>query len=295
MRTIKISELFKNNKIIGPDVFIDSLCLLNRQTSYCSVLGYVEDENYLEKIDTNTFKVLIVRQSLFDLYFERYRFELTYVIDENPEILFYQIHEYLFLQTNFYRNNFKSIIEDDTQIDKTVIIEDGVIIGKNVKIGFHSIIRSGTIIEDNVYIGNGVIIGSEGFQVVGKNINRKNIIHTGGTMIKSNSYIGDNSMICKSLFEGYTVIGSNTKIDNLVQVAHNCIIGDNVVLASGVNLCGSVNIHDNVWIGTNSTVLNKVIIESDSIIGIGSVVTKNIKSNSVAYGVPAIERRKNTT
>ena len=102
-----------------------------------------------------------------------------------PEIYFYRLHEFLYLKTNFYNKyNFASVIGKNCHIDKTAVIERGVIIGDNVTIGALTVIKHGTTIEDNVIIGCNSTIGSEGFQLItDEKMPPMHVIHAGGCHI----------------------------------------------------------------------------------------------------------------
>jgi UDP-3-O-[3-hydroxymyristoyl] glucosamine N-acyltransferase LpxD len=295
VRKIKLSELFPLEEIIGDDIHIDGLNLLTKSTDFNSILSYVETTEFLVKLNSNNqIKAVIINNNLLEYYMNFTNRSLTYILSETPVLRFYSTHQKLIESGVFYEDfDFESKFGKDCRIELTAIIERGVIIGNNVAIAYGSIIRKGSIIEDNVSIGSNTVIGSEGFQVITTGMNREKIKHVGGVLIKRNSSIGDNCNICNSLFEGKTIIGSNVQIDNLVHVAHNCIVEDNVVLTAGVILCGSSTIMNGSWIGTNATILNNVKIGSNSMIGIGSVVTKDVSDSVVAFGVPAIEIREN--
>jgi len=147
------------------------------------------------------------------------------------------------------------------------------------------------VICDGVTIGCNSVIGSDGFQVIRKNKINRRIRHFGGVYISDNAYISDNVCVDKSLFEGYTFIGTNAHIDNLVHCAHDCSVGNNAVLTAGVILSGSSKIQDGAWVGPNSTVQNRIIIGENALIGTGSVVTRDVDNDAVAYGVPAKMRK----
>ena len=295
MRKIKLSKLFALDDIIGDDIFIDGLNLMGKPTNFTSVLSYVESNKFLVNLNNNNqIKAVIANKNLLEYYKNSCDRSVTYILSETPEATFYTIHQKLIESGRFYDDfDFESKVGKNCSFEFTVVIERGVVIGNNVTIGHGSIIRKGSIIEDNVSIGSNTVIGSEGFQVVTTDINPKKIKHVGGVLVRSNSSIGDNCTICNSLFEEITTIGSNVQIDNLVHVAHNCIVEDNVVLTAGVILCGSSTIMNGSWIGTNSTIMNNIKIGRNSLIGIGSVVTKDVSDSIVAFGVPAKEIRKN--
>jgi len=289
-RCISISEIAKlvSKDYIGENININGLNLCDRTSIYDSIISYVTNKSYFKVIEQNkSIKALILDQDLYN-YYKNIDRTLSFIICEDPEKIFYEIHHKLCNNTDFYdKFEFIPIIGNGCDIHSTVIIENGAIIGNNVRIGPYSIIKKGSRIGNNVVIGSNSVIGSEGFQAIKINGVPTLIIHVGGTLIKDNVHIGDNTTISNNLFEGYTTICENTIIDNLVYIAHNCFIGKNVTICAGVKLCGSCVIEDNAWIGINTSVLNKVTIGKNSKVGMGSVVTRDIYENTLAYGVPA--------
>jgi len=291
-RKIMISEICKGLNIAfeGNDVEINGLNLCNRKSQNNSVLTYVTSANYVEVVKENfAVKGLVVDYDDAAYYRELcVRRGISIICCQNPEEVFYNIHDYLYYNTDFYdKFLFEAIIGEGCSIHASAVIENGVILGRNVTIGPNSVIRRGTIIKDNCTVGCNSTIGSEGFQILRINNHNRKIIHCGGVVLEECVYVGDNTAVCNTLFEGYTYIGKNAKIDNLVHVGHNGYVGDNAVVTAGTILCGSSIIEDGAWIGVNSAVLNRVTVGKDSKIGIGSVVTRDIPGNSLAYGVPA--------
>jgi UDP-3-O-[3-hydroxymyristoyl] glucosamine N-acyltransferase len=272
------------------DVTIDGLNFCNRETTRTAILSFATNVNYYDNIVNNqSLCALIVSPKDLKEYKERLEGRnIIFIADENPEWVFFDIHDFLAKNTDFYNiYDFPKKIGANCNIHSTAIIEDGVIIGENVVIDAHSVICKGSIISSGTIIGKNTTIASEGFQIIKKGNSNRHINHYGGVYIGENVYVGDSSCICKSLFEGNTFIGNNVKIDSLVQINHNNYVGCNAVITAGVKLCGSTVIEDGVWVGTNSTVLNRVIIGKNAKIGIGSVVTRNIEPGRLAYGVPA--------
>jgi UDP-3-O-[3-hydroxymyristoyl] glucosamine N-acyltransferase len=114
--------------------------------------------------------------------------------------------------------------------------------------------------------------------------------HHGNVTIGNGVEMGYNTCIDRATLEGEaTVIGDGTKIDNLVQIAHNCKVGKHNLICAGAVLCGSVVTGDRVFIGANATVLQKLIIGNDVTIGAGAVVTRNIPDGKTVFGNPAKE------
>jgi len=235
-------------------------------------------------------KAVILTQEIYDQMKDEFT-HLSFFVSDKPEVKFYDLHTYLFDSMTFYDSfKFERTMGTNCLIHESADIEDGVIIGNNVVICRNAVVKKGAIIGDGSYIGCGSIIGSEGFQLIHDQNGRNRLVqHAGGCRLEKNVFIGDNTTVCNSLFENTTVIGENTKIDNLVHIAHNCSIGENCVLTAGVILSGSTIIGDNVWVAPNSTISNRVIVENNSFIGIGSVVLRKVKEGTRIFGNPAKE------
>ena len=263
---------------------VNSLNFCDRDFTEKNVLSFATSIKYVEYVRRNKEIIAFITN---DNFVEAYKEALSdreycIIIANEPERLFYEIHEY-FVKENMYDiANFEPVIGNDCDINHTAYIDNGVIIGNNVRIGANAVVYSGTVIEDNVKIGCGAIIGGEGFQAIqcgeGEPIQ---VSHIGGVHICRNVYVGDNTCIAKSLFKSSTYIGEGTKIDNLVNISHNVRVGSNSVITGHTMIAGSVSIGDNVWIAPNCTILNRISIGDNTHIGIGCVVSKSVPNNSI--------------
>ena len=274
----------------GEDIIIDNLNLFNRASQYNNILTYTTTTEYNEVIAANkSIKALIVPNSLSESitqFMEIEQRKMSYIIVEEAEYTFYELHNRLYQNTCFYdKFDNKSIIGQNCHIDSSVVIETGVIIGNNVTIGPNSVIRKGTIIDDDVTIGCCSVIGSEGFQAIRGF--KQHIKHIGRCHICNGVNIGDNTTICNSLFEGATIIGEYTNIDNHVQIAHNCIIGKHCVITSMCTMMGTTELEDNVWLAPNSIILNKKRVGKNAFVGTFSFVNRNVKPYTTVFGIPA--------
>lgn len=281
-------------KYVGDDIAIENLNLCNRPTQYKSVLSYTTSEKFFDAISKNrSVKAVVTTPVLMNkllLYLGEER-KISFIISPNPEYLFYDIHHALYNTMQFYETyQFPTTIGFNCNIHKSAVIEDGVIIGNNVSIGPNSVVRKGSIIEDNVSIGCCSVIGSEGFQGI-KGYNRL-IKHVGGTYLYHDVSIGDCTTIGNALFEGNTIVGAYTRIDNHVHFAHNCKCGENCFITASSLLMGTTILEDNVWMAPNSVTLNGVIVHSDAFIGTLSFANKNVKSGTTVAGIPAKELTK---
>jgi UDP-3-O-[3-hydroxymyristoyl] glucosamine N-acyltransferase len=179
-------------------------------------------------------------------------------------------------------------VGDGTAIGSNVSIDRDCSIGKGCTIYPNVTIYPNTIIGDGVILHAGAVIGSDGFgySSIG-GINRK-IPQIGGVRIERNVEIGANTTVDRATI-GYTVIGENTKIDNLVQIAHNVVIGKNTVICGLCGISGSVKIGDNVIIAGAVGIADHVVIEDGVYLGAKSgVMDKVVTKGRKLLGTPAI-------
>jgi len=188
-----------------------------------------------------------------------------------------------------------SICKTKSKIGKNVKVFTQVFIGENVSIGENSIIYPGVKIYDNSIIGSnciihsGTIIGSDGFGFnIDKNGNQIKVTHNGNVVIEDDVEIGSNCTIDKATL-GSTIIKKGVKLDNLIQIAHNVVIGENTVIAALVGIAGSTKIGKNCMIGGQAGFSGHLTIGDRVMVQGKSGVLKNIKSDSSVMGTPAID------
>jgi len=187
-----------------------------------------------------------------------------------------------------------TVIDENVQIAEGTFIGSGVYIGPNSSIGKETIIHSNvsirefSIIKDRVIIQNGAIIGSCGFGYLHqKDGTFKKLEQVGNVIIEDDVEIGANVCIDRARFKS-TIIKKGTKIDNLVQIAHNVEIGKNTAIAAQTGIAGSSKIGDYVIMGGQVGVTGHVEIESFVQLATRSGVSKNLKKGKFR-GSPAID------
>jgi UDP-3-O-[3-hydroxymyristoyl] glucosamine N-acyltransferase len=185
-----------------------------------------------------------------------------------------------------------AVIESNVEIGDKSVISAGVKIAQNSKIGSSSLIHSNVVIYHNCRIGNNCIIqanttiGSTGFGYRFINGQHRLIPHNGGVIIEDFVEIGANCCVDRAKF-GNTLIGAGTKIDNLVQIAHNCIIGKCCLIAGQSGIAGSTTLGDGVVLGGGAGIVDNVEIGSGVMIGARSFVIQDISEGQKVFGFPA--------
>ena len=190
-----------------------------------------------------------------------------------------------------------SFVGKAAKIGKEAIIYPLVYVGEGVEIGDNSMIhpqvslREGVIIGKGVIIHSGSVIGSDGFGYVESDGKHIKIPQNGGVIIRDRVEIGANTTIDRATV-GATVIGKGTKIDNLVQIAHNVTIGENCLVVAQVGISGSVRIGDGVTLAGQAGVADHLKIGNGAIVAARSVVIKNIDPGQIVSGFPARDHSK---
>lgn len=221
--------------------------------------------------------------------------EISIIMVDNPRSIFSAIVNHFFSEKKIHKIEISlldnSIVSSNVNIGRGTIIEEDVEIGENTYIGYNNVILKGTKIGKNVIIGNNNTIGGAGFGYE-KNSNGdyEHMPHIGNVIIEDDVEIGNNNCIDRSVI-GSTILRKNSKIDNLVHIAHGVEIGENSLIIANSMIAGSTTIGQNTWIGPSTSIINKCKIGSNNMTGIGTVVVKSIGNNELHVGVPSKKLR----
>jgi UDP-3-O-[3-hydroxymyristoyl] glucosamine N-acyltransferase len=192
-----------------------------------------------------------------------------------------------------------------TYVGKNVVLGEGVVLYPNVTImddttiGPATVIWSGTVIRERSEIGaycifhTNVSIGADGFGYRPREdgMGLQKIPQIGNVVIGNGVEIGANSCVDRGKFSS-TILGDGCKIDNLVQIAHNCVLGRSCIMAGASGLAGSVTLGDGVIIGGSASIKDHTTIESGATVGAGSGVMNDVKAGTTVLGYPAYEARE---
>lgn len=188
-------------------------------------------------------------------------------------------------------------------VGKNVILEDGVILYPNVSvfddstIGKNTTVWSGTVIRERSIIGShcifhtNVSIGADGFGYRPSEQGLTKIPHIGNVVIGNYVEIGANSCVDRGKFSS-TILGDGCKIDNLVQIGHNSVLGRFCIMAGNSGLAGSVTLGDGVIIGGSASIKDHTTIHSGATVGAGSGVIADVAAGKTVVGYPAADARE---
>ncbi len=272
-------------------------------------ISFAAQKSYAPKLQTTRAGVLLVSRELAD----HVPGHATGVVCDKPYDVFVDILNIL------YPDDSLAVVLSGTKSEPQPLVEDGTVLGANVALGAGAQIGSGTVVGANASIGagvtigrnciigpnvsiacahigndvvlqSGVVIGAEGFGYqLGADRHRK-IPQLGRVIIQDRVEIGANSTIDRGTL-GDTVIGEGSKIDNLVQIGHNCRLGRNCVISGMVGLSGSTILGDGVIMGGNVGTAGHLTIGSNSKVLARSGVTHSFPAGSNIAGAPAQDVR----
>jgi len=187
-----------------------------------------------------------------------------------------------------------TVLADRVVIGDRSVVYSGVFIGERSKIGSDCLIYSNVSIRENSSIGSrviihsGAVIGSDGFGFIPVEGRQYKIPQVGFVEIGDDVEIGANTAIDRARFDK-TVIGSATKIDNLVHIAHNVVVGENCIIVAQAGISGSTTIGRGATLAGQAGLVGHINIGEGAIVAAQAGVTKSVPANTVVSGYPAQE------
>ena len=185
-----------------------------------------------------------------------------------------------------------TVVEDNAEIGDRTVIYAHCFIGHETKIGSDCLFYANVSVRERILIGNrvfvqsGTVIGSEGFGYISVEGVHHLIPQIGTVVIEDDVEIGANVTIDRARFDK-TFIGKGTKIDNLVQIAHNVVIGQNSIIVAQAGISGSTRIGHDVIIAGQAGLVGHIEIGDGAILGAQAGVTKSVPPHTFVSGYPA--------
>ena len=302
----KIANYINATGIVGDSqLIITGLCGIDNGKS--GYISYIHDNQYSKYLESTEASAIIINNDFLTSGYN----DKTLLRVDNAANAFSKL-VYLFhdkpSHSSYISDN--AIISKNTKIGlnnyigHNVIIEDDVIIKDNVFIGHGCYIGKNSIISNNAYLSNnvtivqntkvgkdvkinsGTIVGGSGFGLFTKDKKHSTIPHIGNVIICDSVSIGSNCCIDRGTIND-TIIGENTHIDNLVQVAHNVKIGNGCIIAGQTGIAGSATIGNFVTMGGQVGIVGHIKIADNVVIAGKSMVTKSIFKEELVSGIPA--------
>lgn len=299
----KLSEISKEIAVpfTGDDIEIDGIHTLIEASS--TELSFFTDQKYIDQLSSTKAAAVLVAKEYASL-----------LPKDTVALITDEAYLKLALASQFFA------VSVDTKATKPTVgvgcdIDKSVYMGKNVTIGDNVTLLAGSYIGDNVTIGSNTLIHPRVTLYHGSKIGERCILHSGTVIgcdgygfahtkmgehvkIHQNGYvlveddveIGANCTIDRAVF-GKTLIRKGTKLDNLIQIAHNCEVGENNLFAAQVGLAGSTTLGKNVVMGGQSASAGHLTIGDFATIAGKSGVTKSLQGGKTYAGFPAIEHR----
>ena len=196
------------------------------------------------------------------------------------------------VSSKYNKISVESYIGDGTDIGDGSIVYPKAYIGQNCKIGRDCIIYpnvtilDGAILGDRVIVSSGVVIGTDGFSHYKDDGQFFSVPHVGGVIIEDNVEIGANTTVDGGCLDP-TIIKKGSKIDNLVQIAHNCELGQHCLVAAQVGFTGSVTLGNYVSMGGQSAVSATEVADHVTVCARAGVTKSIDNANRVVSGFPA--------
>ncbi|MFH4354271.1 MAG: UDP-3-O-(3-hydroxymyristoyl)glucosamine N-acyltransferase [Neisseriaceae bacterium] len=301
-KLVYLSELTARfgGKLVGADIEVRGISSL--QEAGEEELTFYTDPKLRFLLKDTKAKSLIVG---VDFQVEDYP-QKSFIITQNPYLYYARISRFFYPLKPANGTRHPSAVIDSDQIDDSVEIGPLVVIGSGVKIGENTRILAGCIIEagveigqnclihpqvtllqgvkvgDDVEIHSGAVIGSDGFGLAWTGESWEKIPQVGGVEIQNSVEIGANVCIDRGAI-GNTVIRTGVKVDNLVQIAHNCDIGEHTALAGMVGLAGSTKIGARCRIAGAAKTVGHLEIAEDTFIAGACIVSRSIKQPGGKY------------
>lgn len=306
MKLFQIAELFNATVEGEPEIEITGVKSLEDAKE--GDISYIADSRYINLAKQSKASAFIVKEKIEGL-------DKTQIIVQSPQLVFARLlemfyvkpHPYLGISEKAYISSSAKIgknvtiypfvyIDDNVSIAENTVIHPFTFVGRDSQIGADCIIYPNVTIREGVKIGNrvkihaGTVIGADGFGYVFSEGKHQKIPQVGGVIIEDDVEIGACVTIDRATV-GNTVIGQGTKIDNLVQIAHNVKIGKNVIIVAQVGIAGSSSVGDGCILAGQVGIADHVEIEGGTIITAQSGVMPGKLQRGVYSGTPVFAHR----
>jgi len=185
-----------------------------------------------------------------------------------------------------------AVIEEGAEVGDGAVVMAGAYVGQNARVGKeawlypHVIVREDCVLGERVVVHSGAVIGADGFGYVKDGGTYHKVPQVGNVVIGDDVEIGANTCVDRAT-TGTTMIGAGTKIDNLVQVGHNVMLGEHVIVVAQTGISGSTRVERGATLAGQSGIGGHIVIGEGAVVGSQAGVTKSVPPHTQVSGYPA--------
>lgn len=296
------------------DILVDNACGV--QESNQSSVTFVDQKDYLKQALNSKAPVIVSSYQIYAELGSKLNSQKTFLLTDNPRRVYALAAAALTARPyQSQKISKKAVIDQSAKLGKNLSIHPGVVIAENTKIGDNTILAPGVIIGPEVEIGancllhpgviierdsiikkrviiqSGAVIGSDGFGYATDSDGHHKIPQQGNVIIESGVEIGANVTIDRGA-SGPTIIKRGSKLDNLIQIAHNVEVGEESLLISQTGVAGSTKLGKRVTLGGQAGVVGHIELADQTTAAARAMVTASTKKGDFISGAPAQNHRQ---
>jgi UDP-3-O-[3-hydroxymyristoyl] glucosamine N-acyltransferase len=284
LRDISLADLARRSDgtLIGSDVPIQFFGFLGSVDVAPQTLTFTTSDRFMERfVDSPIAAAIIGSDAAADFDSQG----KSVIVHDNPAEAFWSLHHDLALEARHGRLEGRR--GRGVDIATSARVDDHAQIGDDVTVGHGAYIGQNVIIEDHATVGPGAVIGSDGFQASIVDRRRRLMPHVGGVRLGIGVSVGALSAVDSALFGTFTSAGTETMIDNHIQVGHNVSIGARCTIAAMSEISGHAHLDDDVWIAPGCSTLQFLSIGRGALVSVGSAVVRDVSAHTKVSGNPA--------
>ena len=294
---------FTDDKVVGKsNIIIKKISPIEYASN--GSITFIENKKYFKNLNSTKASACIISENVLSKHTSKVG--ISFLVSKNPYLSYAKLLKLFYpdLKNSHKEKKKKIDVSNSSQVSEYVDLKNNVCIGEKTIINSFSSIGPNVYIGKNCFIGNnvsisnaylgnniivqdGTIIGQDGFGYVFDGKRYIKVPQIGIVKINDDVEIGSNCAIDRGSLN-FTEIKKGVKIDNLVHIAHNVVIGENTVIAGQTGIAGSSMIGKNVLMGGQVGISGHLSINDNVQIGAQSGVTKNISKNSIVSGTPSV-------
>jgi UDP-3-O-[3-hydroxymyristoyl] glucosamine N-acyltransferase len=211
-------------------------------------------------------------------------------VSPEPQAAAYRVHERLCARPDHFWTSFPTRIAAGARVHpRAYVAERDVVIGEGAVVGPNATILERVILGEGCQVGANSVIGTEAYETAKIDGRDRLQVQAGGVRVGARSVFLSGDTIARSVFPVFTEIGEDCFFDNLIYIAHDCVVGAGSKMCLGAMIAGRVELGEGAYIGPNATVSNGVTVGAKGYVTIGSTVVRDVEAGAKVTGNFAID------